>query len=356
MTLPTRVKLVEVGPRDGLQNEKQAVDTAVKVELVHRLQAAGLTEVEVTSFVSPKWVPQMADNAEVMAGIRRQVEAAGFTGYAAFGRVVGGMDAVRRILAQPTGGGAGVMRGQMLLYRLAPDRLPHIRYREDFYLIPRRDGHILAGSTVEDVGFDKSTTASTAAQLAAKAAALLPALADAPIVKHWSGLRPGSPDNIPVIARHPHIENLYLNTGHFRYGVTMAPATDMFEMGVTVQVLAGGEIFQALQTGTVDAAEWVGPYDDEKLGFNRIAKFYYYPGWWEYAPSADIMVNTRAWDGLPAQYKQAMEAAGAECWHWSMARFDQLAPPAAASATCRRSCRSRTPNVTCLPWLRPWPR
>jgi hydroxymethylglutaryl-CoA lyase len=72
MSLPTRVKLVEVGPRDGLQNEKQAVDTAVKVELVHRLQAAGLTELEVTSFVSPKWVPQMADNAAVMAGITRR--------------------------------------------------------------------------------------------------------------------------------------------------------------------------------------------------------------------------------------------------------------------------------------------
>ena len=72
MTLPTRVKLVEVGPRDGLQNEKQAVDTAVKVELVHRLQASGLTELEVTSFVSPKWVPQMADNAAVMAAITRQ--------------------------------------------------------------------------------------------------------------------------------------------------------------------------------------------------------------------------------------------------------------------------------------------
>jgi hydroxymethylglutaryl-CoA lyase len=72
MALPTRVKLVEVGPRDGLQNEKQPVDTAVKVELVHRLQAAGLTEIEVTSFVSPKWVPQMADNATVMAGIARK--------------------------------------------------------------------------------------------------------------------------------------------------------------------------------------------------------------------------------------------------------------------------------------------
>ncbi len=72
MNLPSRVKLVEVGPRDGLQNEKQPVPAAVKIELVHRLQDAGLTEIEVTSFVSPKWVPQMADNAEVMAGIERK--------------------------------------------------------------------------------------------------------------------------------------------------------------------------------------------------------------------------------------------------------------------------------------------
>jgi len=69
--LPSKVTLVEVGPRDGLQNEKQPVPTATKIELVQRLQAAGLREIEVTSFVSPKWVPQMADNAEVMAGIAR---------------------------------------------------------------------------------------------------------------------------------------------------------------------------------------------------------------------------------------------------------------------------------------------
>jgi hydroxymethylglutaryl-CoA lyase len=68
---PERVKLVDVGPRDGLQNEKQPVATAHKVELVRRLQGAGLREIEVTSFVSPKWVPQMADNAQVMAGIER---------------------------------------------------------------------------------------------------------------------------------------------------------------------------------------------------------------------------------------------------------------------------------------------
>ena len=72
MSLPTRVKIIDVGPRDGLQNEKQPVPAAVKIELVQRLQDAGLKEIEVTSFVSPKWVPQMADAAEVLAGIRRR--------------------------------------------------------------------------------------------------------------------------------------------------------------------------------------------------------------------------------------------------------------------------------------------
>ncbi len=72
MKFPPIVKLVDVGPRDGLQNEKAMVPAAIKIEVVHRLQQAGLREIEVTSFVSPKWVPQMADNAEVMAGIQRK--------------------------------------------------------------------------------------------------------------------------------------------------------------------------------------------------------------------------------------------------------------------------------------------
>jgi hydroxymethylglutaryl-CoA lyase len=72
MTLPSKVRLVEVGPRDGLQNEATPVPTAVKIELIHRLQEAGLTAIEATAFVSPRWVPQMADNAAVMAGIRRK--------------------------------------------------------------------------------------------------------------------------------------------------------------------------------------------------------------------------------------------------------------------------------------------
>ncbi len=72
MKLPSKVQLIDVGPRDGLQNEKQLISAEVKIELVHRLQAAGLREIEVTSYVSPKWVPQMADNYSVMAGIARK--------------------------------------------------------------------------------------------------------------------------------------------------------------------------------------------------------------------------------------------------------------------------------------------
>ena len=72
MTLPKKVRIVEVGPRDGLQNEAVVVPAAVKIELINRLAAAGLPAIEATAFVSPKWVPQMADNAEVMAGIRKR--------------------------------------------------------------------------------------------------------------------------------------------------------------------------------------------------------------------------------------------------------------------------------------------
>ena len=117
------------------------------------------------------------------------------------------------------------IRGQMLLFKLEPGVLDTIVFRNGLYLIPRRDGHILVGSTLEDAGFDKSIDEATRQRLHAEASELLPQLADVQPVQHWAGLRPGSPDNIPIIDRHPDFDNVFVNTGHYRYGVTLAPAS-----------------------------------------------------------------------------------------------------------------------------------
>ena len=117
------------------------------------------------------------------------------------------------------------VRGQILLFKAQPGLLGTIVLQEpdNFYLIPRRDGYILAGSTVEEAAFDKRTTTQARKELLAKTHALVPALTEEMVAGHWAGLRPGSPENIPVIDSHPVITNLYLNSGHYRYGVTMAP-------------------------------------------------------------------------------------------------------------------------------------
>lgn len=117
------------------------------------------------------------------------------------------------------------IRGQILLFKFEASPLRHIVLQQDLYLIPRRDGHLLVGSTLEDVGFDKHTTDEAREELIRRAQMLLPQLRGMPVIQQWAGLRPGSPHNIPTIGRHPHLENLYLNGGHFRYGVTMAPAS-----------------------------------------------------------------------------------------------------------------------------------
>jgi TRAP-type mannitol/chloroaromatic compound transport system substrate-binding protein len=96
----------------------------------------------------------------------------------------------------------------------------------------------------------------------------------------------------------------------------------MAKLGVTVQNLGGGEIFQALQTGAIDAAEWVGPYDDEKLGLNKVAKFYYYPGWWEPGSSFELQINLNEWNKLPPQYQEAIKTAAYEANATMLARYD----------------------------------
>ncbi len=102
----------------------------------------------------------------------------------------------------------------------------------------------------------------------------------------------------------------------------------MSRMGATVQVLAGGDIFPALERGAIDATEWVGPYDDEKLGFYKVAKYYYYPGWWEPGPSLSFMVNQNALAKLPAHYRAVLEVAMAEANHEMLINYDAKNPPA----------------------------
>jgi glycine oxidase len=117
------------------------------------------------------------------------------------------------------------IRGQMLLYPPGGHALEHIVLQDGFYLVPRRDGHLLAGSTVEDCGFEPVTTPTVLTTLHHRACQLLPSLKQHAPIKSWAGLRPGSPDNLPIIDRHPDFENLWIHAGHFRYGVTMAPAS-----------------------------------------------------------------------------------------------------------------------------------
>lgn len=98
----------------------------------------------------------------------------------------------------------------------------------------------------------------------------------------------------------------------------------MGKLGVTVQTLPGGEIFQALQTGAIDAAEWVGPYDDEKLGLNKVAQFYYYPGWWEPGTTLEVQINLDQWKKLPAEYQAAIETAAYEANLAVLSRYEAV--------------------------------
>lgn len=100
----------------------------------------------------------------------------------------------------------------------------------------------------------------------------------------------------------------------------------MARLGVTVQTLAGGDIYPALERGAIDATEWVGPYDDEKLGFHQIAKNYYYPGWWEPGLTGSLLVSQAAYDELPTSYQEALASACAETMSDRLAAYDAANP------------------------------
>ena len=96
----------------------------------------------------------------------------------------------------------------------------------------------------------------------------------------------------------------------------------MAKLGVVPQQLAGGDIYPALEKGTIDAAEWVGPYDDEKLGFAKVAKYYYYPGFWEGGPTVHAFTNLDKWNSLPKNYQAILTNATANANTWMAARYD----------------------------------
>ena len=102
----------------------------------------------------------------------------------------------------------------------------------------------------------------------------------------------------------------------------------MQKLGAVPQSIPGGEIYQALEKGTIDAAEWVGPYDDQKLGFNKVAPFYYYPGWWEGGPQLDFFINQKAFAALSPENQAIVEAAAAYANSDMLAKYDALNPTA----------------------------
>ncbi|MCA0400530.1 MAG: TRAP transporter substrate-binding protein [Proteobacteria bacterium] len=99
-------------------------------------------------------------------------------------------------------------------------------------------------------------------------------------------------------------------------------------VGGVPQQIAGGDIYPALEKGTIDGAEWVGPYDDEKLGFAKVAPFYYYPGWWEGGATLACMFNKQKWEELPKAYKAIAAAAAHDAGNWCMGRYDSQNPAA----------------------------
>jgi glycine oxidase len=209
-------------------------------DYLHGRQGAGLLLPEVAQVRNPRLLRALRARVEMLGGVileQHEVQQFEIKG----GRVVALQTTQGKLTADAYIVAAGAwskvllgdhalsmdirpIRGQILLFKFDTPPFQNILLKQDLYLIPRRDGHVLAGSTLEDAGFDKSTTTEARDSLLGRVREIFPDWRNEP-VQHWSGFRPGSPDNIPTIGRHPHFANLYANSGHFRYGVTMSLAS-----------------------------------------------------------------------------------------------------------------------------------
>ncbi len=223
---------------------------------IEYLEQGGLRHCEQAlgeGFGSGLWLPQVAQvrNPRLLQALRKSLEGLGVRFVercrvnaiaVEHGRLVGvqseqGLLRAARVIVASGAWSAGLLaplgygievepvRGQMLLFKGEPGLLRRIVLYDNHYVIPRRDGHILAGSTLERTGFDKYTTEQGRDELQQAAFELVPALASCPIEHHWAGLRPGSPEGVPYIGGHPRIAGLYVNTGHFRNGVVLGLAS-----------------------------------------------------------------------------------------------------------------------------------
>jgi glycine oxidase len=141
------------------------------------------------------------------------------------------------------------VRGQMILFKAIPEVIRRIVLQENRYIIPRRDGHILFGSTLEETGFDQSTTETARQELYTLATERFPILKNYPLVKQWAGLRPGAPAGIPYITAHPSLKGLYINAGHYRNGVVLGPASAR----LMVDIVTGNPAILPVEPYAMDA-------------------------------------------------------------------------------------------------------
>ena len=239
------------------QERDEALDWGVRtgnaVAQIETPEIANLEPGLAQTSASALWLPQVAQirNPRLIKALRTSLETTGVTIRehteirklrVASGRILGveidaAFLAAERVIVCAGAWSTQVLRslgvipqikpvhGQMLLFAAKPETVQRIVLHASRYAIPRRDGHVLVGSTLEDIGFNKRTTAEAREDLYSSAIDLFPALAEAPIARHWSGLRPGSPGGVPYIGEHPKIRGLYLNSGHFRNGVVLGPAS-----------------------------------------------------------------------------------------------------------------------------------
>ena len=225
----------------------------IKIALLSSAEISDIEPALTSGFEQAIWMPEVAQvrNPRFAAALRQDLENRGVeirsqqtvTSFNIVGNKVTGVKTEQDILKADltivaTGAWSGELleqtglnlpvkpvRGQMILFKAKPAQINRISLYRDHYVIPRRDGRVLAGSTLEHVGFDKTTTSTALETLRDHAIQLIPGLQDMAIEHHWSGLRPGSPKGIPYIGRHPSLEQLYINAGHFRNGVVLAPGS-----------------------------------------------------------------------------------------------------------------------------------